>query len=426
MSRQPSPTTTTLIFVDSYMSTRKHRSQDKALRAREDLVRRAPGLTDSEKILWIEIARGWAWDDKSCFPSQESLADALGWSTRKVRRQIASLVSHCLLRVKRSGKCHTNIYELPERIPESICSPARLINKTLKDTFEVVSASGDRTTLSAGRTRNRTDSAAGTGQDCPISEDNSDLSDRTVLSSEDELPEDEPQEEDENTEGMRVPEHSQPDTAESHAPEDNQVEDEGSDEEPEIGSGDELTELAREAPAAPSGRKIAPRTGHRNRAADKSFCAGAGRIGASASAPDTEFVTAKPMLPETPDQIHSLLNAEIKEKYGAAAAGSTITSLMVKQRHAVQKTIVEKYNPEVVLAMVRVLVWDWEIARECCWPNAKEVAYPDITHLLKYRIPLSGATTKGFPYRERRRGTHGTYASRYLENSGDTREPNPF
>ena len=97
------------------------------------------------------------------------------------------------------------------------------------------------------------------------------------------------------------------------------------------------------------------------------------------------------------------------------------------QAGKIKRAILTKYEPKVVLRMIRVLVWDWEVAREVCWPPRKEHKFPDVESLVLYRVALSGATITGFDYTGARRGEPNTYYMKYLKDSETTvKSDDPF
>jgi hypothetical protein len=206
-SAAPLGSATTRCAYESYMPPpRPKRSQDKKLREREDLIRRSLVLDSNSKILWIEIARGWAWDDKSCFPSQETLAAALGWSVRKVKRYLSILREKKLILISnKHGR--GNRYKLPGRIPASICSPERLINKKLSQLG--LGKNGGGTELAHRAKSGRPNSSPHRGQNWPLTGDRTVPPQGTELAPEDELKEDENSQE-ELSEGLRAASRSRP------------------------------------------------------------------------------------------------------------------------------------------------------------------------------------------------------------------------
>lgn len=400
---------------------RSKRSQDKKLREREDLVRRSPTLSDGAKILWIELLRGWAWDDTSCCPSQEALGIALGWSVRRVKRRLAELVGFDLLKVSKDDRHARNTYTLCDRIPEDVCHPKRLINKTLREC----------SILEQGTESSRAILEQGTELSCAILGQGTESSPAsgvagdgivpylgTELSPKDESTKDELKEEDEST--VRRAERTDVEASKpsNECPVGMKNEGVGLSE-----SRNEIEGLLIETEAEkPIRRK------RRGRRAGDASLVGLPHLepkGATSPAAHLSYAEAGPPPPQTPSDVLELLKWEIEQKYGRDAAES-VRTLSAQEAGQIKRAILSKYSPKVVVGMIRVLVWDWEVARGACWPQTMAL-YPAIEHLVKYRTVLSGAQTRGFDYTGTRRGTHNTYHSRYLSKTAATPEcDDPF
>jgi hypothetical protein len=92
----------------------------------------------------------------------------------------------------------------------------------------------------------------------------------------------------------------------------------------------------------------------------------------------------------------------------------------------IRNTILRKYPPDIVLAMLRVLVWDWEIARTTIFPFRPERPIPLVENLVQYAADLAAATSTGLSYRGDRRGAVNTYRDRFLEQKEKVEDDNPF
>lgn len=405
------------------VTRRSSRKQDKKLREREDLVRRAPDLSDGAKVLWIELLRGWAWDDLSCCPSQEALAIALGWSVRRVKRRLAELVGFELIKVTRSETHKRNTYEIATRIPEAVCHPLRLINKTLKD----MKNSSQGAELSPLILVDKGTPPSPTwGRNCPVlpvSGDETVPKQGTELAPKDESLEDETKEEDET---KRVLSHTHGSHGSSCMLQCPSGTNEGRTQDPFLEEGPEDF-LSLSLVTDPPTKRASPR---KRRSPDKSLTGIASSLhkGPVSPAASAQYVEASPPPPETPNDILNLLRSEIAAKYGDEVSAPCGMALSGKERGQLKSGILAKYAPDVILAMIRVLVWDWEVVRSVCWPPRKESVLPDINHLVIYRIPLSGATTTGFDYTSIKRGAHTSYANRYLNQGGPITPPcdDPF
>jgi len=128
-----------------------------------------------------------------------------------------------------------------------------------------------------------------------------------------------------------------------------------------------------------------------------------------------------------PKDVLSLLRGEIEAKYGADAVKVMPMSLTGADSGKVKNALLNKYAPDVVMAMIRVLVWDWEVARTACFPFRPQVKYPTVEALVQYQETLAAATQTGLNYDGAVRGNRKTFASRYLANAKPSAAANdPF
>ncbi len=404
------------------------RRQDKKSRGREDLVRRSPEVSDGAKLLWIELQRGWAWNDTSCNPSQEGIAYALGWTTRRVRRRLAELVGFKLLKIVKGENHQRNVYVLANDIPTSICDPRRIINKELRSLKEEEESLLKEHEVISGGSGYRTESSGDTGQNRPEAPDNSVRCYRTVVSYKDELLKDELKEDE--LLKMQAPRCQRSNTdhlidsgdSNQKTPLDNS---EGEDIVLDDASG-LLAEVIAEPPKKKPKRKK-PNTRQR-RGVNKTLM---GLDDPEPKSPgeqvgQVDYVEAAPPPVETAKDVLSLLYSEILKKYGEVLAEGVPDELGSKERGQVKTCLLTKYSPNVVAKMIRVLVWDWEVARTACWPTSAETI-PSIKHLVQYRTALSSNIATGFDYTGSNRGHHRTYARQYLGEGRDTPEgDDPF
>lgn len=70
-------------------------------------------LSHGAKLLYAAL-RGFAWQDESCWPGQERLAESLGVTVKTVQRWIGELSDAGLVRIERRGLARTNRYVLPQ------------------------------------------------------------------------------------------------------------------------------------------------------------------------------------------------------------------------------------------------------------------------------------------------------------------------
>src|SRR5260221_4069184 len=73
-------------------------------------------LSSGDKMAFAMLL-SYAWQNDSCFPGQQRLAQDLGLSDRSVRNNLQSLERNGLLTIRRRGLGKTNIYELDLKPP---------------------------------------------------------------------------------------------------------------------------------------------------------------------------------------------------------------------------------------------------------------------------------------------------------------------
>jgi hypothetical protein len=143
--------------------------------------------------------------------------------------------------------------------------------------------------------------------------------------------------------------------------------------------------------------------------------AGDTRRSASGAPGGPDTVQVGPPPPTDPEDVLALLRGEVEEKYGAKAIRGMPMELTRKDRGMVRNVILAKFPPDVVISMVRVLVWDWEVARSECFPFRPQVPYPTVEALVQYQESLASSVETGLNYSGTRRGAWNTYANRYLK-----------
>ena len=126
------------------------------------------------------------------------------------------------------------------------------------------------------------------------------------------------------------------------------------------------------------------------------------------------------------DGVLELLRREITEKFGPMAARGVPSKLSSKEKGQIKNTLLRKYEPDVILSMIRVLVWDWEIARETFWPPRPNRGIPLVENLVLYANDLAGAISTGLRYAGDRRGAENTYSDLFLEGKTKVEEDTPF
>jgi hypothetical protein len=129
---------------------------------------------------------------------------------------------------------------------------------------------------------------------------------------------------------------------------------------------------------------------------------------------------------DSPEDVLELLRGEIEEKFGAEASRGLPMEITGKQQGQIRNTILRKYEPDVILAMVRVLVWDWEMARMVCFPERHTVTYPVLDALLQWTKELAARVSTGFTYTGIRRGAPNSYCALFINRRSRVADENPF
>jgi hypothetical protein len=403
-------------------------------------------LSTGAKLLWLELS-AWAWDDPVCFPKQELLEFALKASRFSITRWLKELREHKILTVERQQK--GNRYVLAEEIPAKVCDPARGVNSKL-------------VALVRGHGGSRSDVADSQHVDAPdeipmcdpATSDVADLqhdSDPHVagmqhsnvadLQHASEVHQGKYVHEEEEVDQQEVKRESPQETPasktsdsssggtprcarehegrkENHPNEEISTYEDG---EPQVVDQQGFTN---EKPPEMQ-RRRRKRT---KRAPDENLVTlpGEGLRTASGDPHCTNEVEVSPPPPHEPEDVLRLLRGEIEEKYGSRACRGIPHDLTKKQRGQLRNAILKKFTPDVVISMIRVLVWDWEVARTTCFPFRHQAPIPTIEAFVQYQEILSSAVTTGLKYDGARRGEWNTYSSRYLQDENPIDDDDPF
>lgn len=127
------------------------------------------------------------------------------------------------------------------------------------------------------------------------------------------------------------------------------------------------------------------------------------------------------------EDVLALLRGEIEAKYGPKAIKHMPHTLTGVDSGKVRNAVLNKYAPDTVISMVRILVWDWEVARSSIWPHKVQVKIPTVEALVQYQETLASAVETGLNYDGADRGKWVTYASKYLVDANPSVVPeDPF
>jgi len=135
---------------------------------------------------------------------------------------------------------------------------------------------------------------------------------------------------------------------------------------------------------------------------------------------DVEFVRAAPPPPTQPDAVVQLLRDEVKDKYGPEAAATLPIDIGSKQRGQIRRGILQRYEATIVIKMIRLLVWDWEVARVSCFPPKGDIPYPTVEALIQYKEKLAPLVNSGFRYPRWMSGERRRYRDIYLKHLDDS------
>lgn len=412
----------------------------KRRRHNERLVLRAPDLSAGAKLLWLELC-AWAWDEDVCYPSQELLQYATGASRYSISRWLRELQDNKLVTVERQQR--GNRYLLVDEIPVEVCDPCRAINSQLVALARGKShPESDVAEMPHGDAQNEkpcgsidTSHVAEMPHDPPIPcsrnatwdvaemphhddevctrkcvhEEEEEVSTREVMS--------------DFQKGSQTRRKSVSDHGLIEEDEGNTAEESGI-----PGQSRTQVEDPSELMEEPNPERQRRRNKRRKNAADPKLVSTAGEGRRSSPQPPgaTKSVEVSPPPPETPEDVLRLLRGEIEKKYGSKACLVMPHELTSKDRGMLRKVILKKFTSNVVIAMIRVLVWDWEVARSTCFPYRVQMPIPSIESLVQYQEVLSACVTTGLKYDGARRGEWITYASRYLKDASPLAEADPW
>jgi hypothetical protein len=357
---------------------------------------RIPGLSRGAKLLWIELALNWCWNSPECCPQQQVLALALETSKNRVRAWSRELKTAKLLDLNRSPRGYH--YTLVMVIPDDLITESWRLNNA-EMTRRVKNVKPRRKNCAS-----QTDISESDAKKVRITSGNNCASHRP------QTPSDEkkfPLVSGKNSASIEAGTSKQErrKTEEKHykrkrgraipSPA-NRTRSEG-EERHETHEG--KAESERESPVIPAElpEEDSPRDAG---SASESF----------------EEADVTPTSAKSPEDVLRLLRAEIKEKYGSDAARRTPVSLSGRLKAMVRSVLIDRYEPQVVTSMIRVLVWDWEIARVSCFPFRPQVKTPTIESLVQYQETLASVIDSGFSYTGGMRGAWDTYARKFLAN----------
>lgn len=422
--------------------TARDRAKQRELNRR--LVRRSPVLTNGAKVLWLELD-DWAWDGVVCFPSQKLLMIATGSKRSSIFRHLKELKAAKILAVGRQQK--GNRYIFPVEIPFDVCDPARAINANLvSECRGATSASSDVPKMAHGETRvekpcteNDTSDVSKMAHDPPTRCSDNDTSHVSKMAHDDDevlLKEVQEEKEREVQEKEEEPAFRKGTQANQKLEGDLELvkQNEGSttDEIPSNPKQRVRLKAQVEDPSElmedPTPKKPPKRRPRKKRAPDKGIVTtkGEARRAVSGRSGSTKSVEVSPPPPKRPEDVLRLLRDEIDEKYGSKGVKGLLIELSPKEKKQASNVLLSRFAPDVVISMIRVLVWDWEVARSTCFPYRHGTPFPTFEALIQYQELLSSAVTTGLKRDGANRGIRNTYRRRYLKDATPIKKVDPF
>lgn len=422
------------------VARRTAKERAKARRRNEQLIRRSPVLSNGAKLLWLELS-AWAWDDPTCFPKQELLILALNKERTTISRWTSELKKHKLILVRRLR--HGNQYSLAEEIPKKVCDPARGLNtelvKALRGQSHVAETPHQDAEAGSEMLHERTLDVAEMQHDPqtdvaetphsnvaktphPIDE----VHQREDVQTEEEVDERKMDESRNSTRPSKSDEGQS--TASARCARDcegNQADESQHEEQrtyvPDTPQPEDPSELMEDPPTQ------VRRNRRKKRGPDPSVVNSQHSLGKAGKPPDgTKVVGASSPPPFKAKAVLALLRGESEAKYGASVCKDMPFTLNGKQRTQVENVLLNVYTPSTVISMVRLLVWDWEVARSSIFPYKPQLKLPTIEALVQYQETLASSVSTGLRYDGTKRGNWNTYKARYLDTASPTEPDDPF
>jgi len=413
-------------------------------------------LSVGARLLWIELASNWAWNDPVCYPSQDVLALGLGTHRNSVTKWMNELVeAQMVLREKVNREYR---YTLAEEVP------AALIEEEWKLSNQELTQRGKAKRPARRNSKNRTDDAV-----------RSHAHKTGMETHEDEKPVTQ------KVEAMHKicdwgpgPMHKicacEPFSCTKYVHATRRMKEEKQDE-LEKDKQDELKqECELEIRTSKVGGSVTPGTSRfalggeadkpdraneiselmdeedeispksnrnkrKRRGASPDLVSGVSRpklpfpeaIGASVSDDQINYDKGPEGIPVWDAEIVlQLLSDEVEEKFGPKGSRGFPDSLTSKLTGQIDKTVIQKHKPDVVRDMIRLLVWDWETARGVCFPFRRDQKYPDPLSFVQYAKELASRIETGFSRDSAQRGGVNSYRDLFLEKKEREDDDNPY
>jgi hypothetical protein len=411
-------------------------------------LRRSTLLSDGAFRVWDELAAGWSWADPVCFPNYAMMAKAMGKHRNTIRKYVDELVEHGL--VIRTRKTRGYQFQMIEDIPDQFIDPF-IENKGLREDRRKSKRSRppepdvmhkmlditepDRVSRC---TRSRKSDAQDVGHH--IESDAQDVvhhdEQDVVHVDEDEKGKVQKQKKEKGKgKGESPIRVSETEGGMTASPSRCALGNEATEPDGEIVSYDENHEIEGliEDPLDQQPRKFKPK----QRAPDPALVSGLRKGGtpfpeAQGAAQSNVLGKSDPGVAspfiETPEGVLALLRGEVEEKWGKRASRGFPFELAKKGKisNQIRSAILRQYTPDVIRDMIRLLVWDWEVARGVCFPYRHDVPFPDLLSLVQYHKELANRVETGFAYPSSKRGSANTYKDLFIDRLERVADDDPF
>lgn len=403
-----------------------------------EAVRRYKGLSSDAYKLWAELAFGWSWDGPSCYPNYEVIAQALGWPRNRVALRIKELTSNGLIECQRRsfGYRYVLVVDLPEKFWESSLNNRDLVKdlrarKSKRRKKRDASTGMDHDAPHDAYPYGHHDASTGVHQDRSDASTGMDHDVHTGVDPYKQMKKEADEHQEEADEWEEEPAPASPASSDLSGMTDDSRASRGNEgsTDADMAEAEDLLEEAEGPPVRKSRRK-------KQRAGSPALVSGSAspRVPfpdaprASQSASGVQFDAEPPPPPvETPEDLVWLLKGEIQRKWSDEhALVGFAEELSGKLRGQLTNTILRKYTADVILKMVRVLVWDWEVARGVCFPFKKDLRYPTTESLVQYAGELAARINTGFDYMATRRGALNTYHDLFIRKIPFIQDDDPF
>lgn len=407
-------------------------------------ISRSRKVNNAAFRLWYEIAFGWAWGgENSAFPKVEMLAKALGKGRTTILRGLDDLEALGL--ITRDRQSHGNVYQLPIECPEALKSSITNANiaasvrgrKSKKKTQGDVpkTTHHDAATVSADVSFSGPCDVPLMGHHPPCDVPLSGHHDVPLMGHQCKYikesfikkeklkkgnlgdPADHPHSDSVFSEGSP----SRSALGNEHATQDR---DQRSYNESDENKG--LSEIA--CPEGPRSRsKQGFGSSEEIPRSDLAVKTLSGSTGASQRDDHIKSeVGVQSTLVESPTGLLRRLRDEVERRWGARALRGFPSEITPKLAGQIKGVILGRYSPDVIEDMIRLVVWDWEVARGECFPFRKEDRYPSLLALIQYAEVLAGKITTGFLYPSHSRGAVNTYRDLFIEKKEIVDDDDPY